>query len=67
MTFRKEKIMGLTGILLLIVLALSVIMIKLIVDGIRDKDWKKALVSIVIFISIILLMYFGLLRFITSM
>ena len=42
-------------------------MIKLIVDGIRDKDWKKALVSIVIFISIILLMYFGLLRFITSM
>ncbi len=59
--------MGLTGILLLIVLALSVIMIKLIVDGIRDKDWKKALVSIVIFISIILLMYFGLLRFITSM
>ena len=59
--------MGLTGILLLIVLALFVIMIKLIVDGIRDKDWKKALVSIVIFILIILLMYFGLLRFITSM
>ncbi len=59
--------MGLIGILLLVVLALFVIMIKLVIDGIRDKNWKKAAISIIVFIGIILLMYFGLISFITSM
>ena len=54
-------------ILLLIVLALFVIMIKFVIDGVRDKNWKKAIISIVIFIAIILLIYLGILRFITSM
>jgi len=60
-------IMGFVGILLLIVLALFVIMIKFVINGIRDKNWKKAIFSIIIFIGIILLMYFGLIEFITSM
>ena len=42
--------MGLIGILLLVVLALFVIMIKLVIDGIRDKNWKKAAISIIVFI-----------------
>lgn len=59
--------MGFVGILLLIVLALFVIMIKFVIDGIQDKNWKKTVVSIIIFIGIVLLMYFGLIEFITSM
>ena len=59
--------MGLTGILLIIILALFVITIKFVIDGIRSKNWKKAIISTVIFLAIILIMYFGLLRLITSM
>ena len=59
--------MGLTGILLLLILALFVFMIYFVINGIRTKNWKKAIISIVIFFAIVLLMYFGLLRFITSM
>lgn len=55
--------MGLTGILLLIILVLFANMIKLVIDGFQTKNWKKAIISIVIFFSIVLLMYFGLLRF----
>lgn len=59
--------MGLTGYLLIIILALLVITMKFVIDGIRSKNWKKAVISVVIFVTITLLMYFGLLRFITSM
>lgn len=59
--------MGLIGILLLIVLALFVIMIKCVINGIQDKNWKKTVFPIIIFIGIVLLMYFGLIEFITSM
>lgn len=59
--------MGLTGYLLIIILALLVITMKFVIDGIRSKNWKKAVISVVIFVAITLLMYFGLLRFITSM
>ena len=59
--------MGLTGILLLIILALFVFMIYFLIDEIRTRNWKRAIISIVIFFAVVLLMYFGLLRFITSM
>jgi hypothetical protein len=59
--------MGLTGILLIVVLALLAIMVKFVVDGIREKNWIKVLVSIVVFLGIILLLYFGLIRLITAM
>ena len=59
--------MGLTSILLLIILALFVCMIYFVIDGIRKRNWKMAIISIVIFFAVVLLMYFGLLRFITSM
>ena len=59
--------MGLTSILLIIILGLFVITIKFVIDGIRSKNWKKAIISVVIFLAITLLIYFGLLRLITSM
>ena len=59
--------MTLTNILLLIVLALFIIMIVFVVNGIKGKNWKKVVISVLIFLAIILLMYFGLIRFITSM
>lgn len=59
--------MTLTNILLLIVLVLFIITVKIVVDGIKAKKWKKAIISVVIFLAIALLMYFGLLRFIASM
>jgi TctA family transporter len=59
--------MSLTEILILIVIALFVVMAKFIIDGVREKNWKKSIISILIFGAIILLLYFGLIRFITSM
>ena len=59
--------MGLTGILLFIILVLFIIAIYFVIDGVRTKNRKKAIISVAIFCSIVLLIYFGLLRFITSM
>ena len=59
--------MTLTNILLLILLVLFVVTIKFVVAGIKARKWKKAIVAVVIFLAIALLMYFGLLRFITAM
>ena len=59
--------MTLTHFLLLIVLVLFVIMRRFVIDGIKAKNWKKVAISIVVFLAIILSMYFGLIRFITSM
>jgi TctA family transporter len=59
--------MSLTEILILIVIALFVVIAKFVIDGVREKNWKKSIISILIFGAIILLLYFGLIRFITSM
>ena len=59
--------MSLTEILILIIIALFAIMAKFVIDGVREKNWKKSIISILIFGVIILLLYFGLIRFITSM
>ena len=60
-------LIGLTGILLLIILALFVVMIYFVIDGIKTKNWKKTIISIAIFFSVVLLMYYTLLGFIASM
>lgn len=59
--------MSLTHILLLVVLALFVVMIRFVIQGIREKNWKKVIISITVFLAIIMVMYFGLIRLITSM
>ena len=59
--------MSLTHILLLVVLALFVVMIRFVIQGIREKNWKKVIISVAVFLAIILVMYFGLMRLITYM
>lgn len=59
--------MGLTGILALIVVALFVIMLKFVIDGVREKNWKKSIISVVIFCVIVLSIYWALITLITSM
>lgn len=59
--------MGLTSFLALILLALVVIMIKFVIDGLREKKWQKSVISIIIFCTVIFLLYFALIRFVTSM
>ena len=59
--------MGFTFIIMLIVLALICVMIKLVIDGIRDKNWKKVVVTIIAFSLVLILIYYALVSFITSM
>ena len=59
--------MPLTKILLLVVLALFVITIRFVIQGVRAKNWKKVIISVAVYLAIILVMYFGLMRLITSM
>ena len=59
--------MGFISLLALVVVALLVIMLKFVINGVREKNWKKSIISVVVFLAVILLLYFGLIRFITSM
>lgn len=59
--------MTLISILALIVIALLVVMLKLIVDGVRTNNWKKVIATAVIFFAVFAMMYFALVRFITAM
>lgn len=59
--------MPFTSILCLIVVALLVVAIWFVVDGIRKKKYKRAVISVIAFLGISGLLYLGLLRFITSM
>lgn len=59
--------MGLTSLLALMIVSLFVIMLKFVIDGVHEKNWKKSIISVVIFCVVVLLIYFGLIRFITSM
>ena len=59
--------MGFISLLALVVVALLVIMLKLVIDGVREKNWKKSIISVIVFLAVILLLYFGLICFITSM
>ena len=59
--------MGITGILALIVIALAVVMIKLIVDGVKAKNWKKVIITVIVFCTVFGLMWYGFISFITSM
>ena len=59
--------MSFTGILFIIIFVLFAVMITFVINGLRTKNWKEVIISIVVFLSVVLLIYFGLLRFITSM
>ena len=59
--------MGFISLLALVVVALLVIMLIFVIDGVREKNWKKSIISVIVFLAVILLLYFGLICFITSM
>lgn len=59
--------MGFISLLALVVVALLVIMLKFVIDGVLEKNWKKSIISVIVFLAVILLLYFGLICFITSM
>ena len=59
--------MGFISLLALVVVALLVIMLKFVIDGVREKNWKKSIISVIVFLAVILLLCFGLICFITSM
>lgn len=59
--------MGFISLLALVVVALLVIMLKFVIDGVREKNWKKSIISVIVFLAVILLLYFELICFITSM
>ena len=59
--------MGFLGLLGIIGLAFFVIIIYFVITGIKQKNWKRIVILIVIFIGIAVLTYLALIFFITSM
>ena len=59
--------MSLTGYIHIILLILFIITVKIVIDGIKARNWKKAIISIVIFLTIVLSVYYVLITLITSM
>ena len=59
--------MGLIGMLGLIVLAVFVILLYFVITGIKQKNWKRIDLPILGFVVTIVLLYIGLIFFITSM
>ena len=55
------------GLLGIIGLAFFVIIIYFVITGIKQKNWKRIVIPIVIFIGIAALTYLALIFFITSM
>lgn len=59
--------MGFTGLVVLTVLAFAVIMIRLIINNVKNRDWKKAILFTAAFIVGLVIVYTGMITFITSM
>lgn len=59
--------MGFTGMIGLIILAVFVILIYFVVTGIKQKDWKRIVFPIILFVVFVVGVYWALVSFITSM
>ena len=59
--------MGFISILLSIVIIFAAIMLKIIVKGIKEQNWKKVLLTAMFFCVVLALIYYGLISFITFM
>ena len=59
--------MGFTGMIGLIILAVFVILIYFVVTGIKQKDWKRIVFPIILFVVFVFGVYWALISFITSM
>lgn len=45
----RALVMGITGIIALVLLALLIVTISVVISGIREKDWKKIVFPIIAF------------------
>jgi uncharacterized BrkB/YihY/UPF0761 family membrane protein len=59
--------MGVTSILALIVIVILIAVIYVIIQGIKNKNWKQVIITVVIFAVFIAVLGYGFICFITSM
>jgi uncharacterized protein (UPF0333 family) len=59
--------MGFTSILALIVIAILIVVIYVIIQGIKNKNWKQVIIPVAAFAVFIAVLGYGLIGFITSM
>lgn len=59
--------MGFSMLIILVVFAFAIIMLKLIVNSVKNRNWRRTILLTAILIAGIALIYTGLIAFITSM
>lgn len=59
--------MGFSMLIILVVFAFAIIMLKLIVNSVKNRNWRRTVLLTAILIAGIALIYTGLIAFITSM
>jgi Kef-type K+ transport system membrane component KefB len=59
--------MGFTSILALIVIAILIIVINVVIQGMKNKNWKQVIIAVTAFTVFIVVLGYGLICFITSM
>jgi uncharacterized BrkB/YihY/UPF0761 family membrane protein len=59
--------MGVTSILALIVIAILFVVIYVVIQGIKNKNWKQVIMAVATFTVFIVVLGYGLICFITSM
>lgn len=59
--------MGFSMLIILVVFAFAIIMLKLIVNSVKNRNWRRTILLTAILIASIALIYIGLIAFITSM
>jgi uncharacterized BrkB/YihY/UPF0761 family membrane protein len=59
--------MGFTTILAFIVIAILIAVIYVVIQGIKNKNWKQVIIAVVAFVIFIVVLGYGLICFITSM
>jgi uncharacterized protein (UPF0333 family) len=59
--------MGFTSILAFIVIAILIVVIYVIIQGIKNKNWKQVIILVAAFAVFIAVLGYGLISFITSM
>lgn len=59
--------MGFSMLIILVVFAFAIIMLKLIINSVKNRNWRRTVLLTAILIAGIALIYTGLIAFITSM
>ena len=59
--------MGITGLITIIILIMLIITVRFVVSGIKQRNWKRVIISVVGFVVLIAGIYWALVSLITSM